>query len=76
MDKFVGGKPNYLKMKTDSDFAAASELISSDFKDIGNAMKKLANHAVKLGGLGFGTSFLKWVACFAAMLVLSSSFTS
>lgn len=70
MEKFVGGKTNYLKMKTDSDFAASSELISSDFKDIGNAMKKLANHAVKLGGLGFGTSFLKWVACFAAIYLL------
>ena len=70
MGKIVGGKKTFLKMKTDSDFAAASELISSDFNEIGLAMKKLANHAVKLGGLGFGTSFLKWVACFAAIYLL------
>ncbi|KAL0356761.1 UNVERIFIED_CONTAM: cold-regulated plasma membrane protein 2 [Sesamum calycinum] len=55
-------------MKTDN--AAASELISSDLKDVGNAVKKLANHAVKLGGLGFGTSFLKWVAAVAAIYLL------
>ncbi|KAK6159424.1 hypothetical protein DH2020_006738 [Rehmannia glutinosa] len=52
-------------MKTDSE--AASELIGSDLKEVGHAVKKLANHAIKLGGLGFGTSFLKWVASFAAM---------
>jgi len=70
MERIVGGKPSYLKMRTDSDAGAASELIGSDLKDVGAAMKKLANHAVKLGGLGFGTSFLKWVACFAAIYLL------
>ncbi|KAH6789315.1 cold-regulated 413-plasma membrane 2 [Perilla frutescens var. frutescens] len=70
MDKIVGGKKTYLKMKTDSEFSAATELIGSDFNEIGLAMKKLANHAIKLGGLGFGTSFLKWVACFAAIYLL------
>ncbi|KAG8368294.1 hypothetical protein BUALT_Bualt15G0030500 [Buddleja alternifolia] len=68
MDKMMGGKRNYLAMKTD--YTAANEMISSDLKDVGNAMKKLANHAVKLGGLGFGTSFLKWVASFAAIYLL------
>ncbi|KAL0365460.1 UNVERIFIED_CONTAM: cold-regulated plasma membrane protein 2 [Sesamum angustifolium] len=68
MDKVMGGKRSYLAMKTDN--AAASELISSDLKDVGNAVKKLANHAVKLGGLGFGTSFLKWVAAVAAIYLL------
>ncbi|KAI9181868.1 hypothetical protein LWI28_025509 [Acer negundo] len=34
------------------------------------AAKKLANHAIKLGGLGFGTSFLEWVASFAAIYLL------
>lgn len=56
---------NYLKMTTDSE--AANELITSDLKEVGHAMKNLANHAIKLGALGFGTSFLKWVASFAAM---------
>ncbi|KAL0384139.1 UNVERIFIED_CONTAM: cold-regulated plasma membrane protein 2 [Sesamum radiatum] len=68
MDKVMGGKRSYLAMKTD--YAAANELISSDLKDVGNAVKKLANHAVKLGGLGFGTSFLKWVAAVAAIYLL------
>ncbi|XP_022860978.1 cold-regulated 413 plasma membrane protein 2-like isoform X2 [Olea europaea var. sylvestris] len=65
MDKIVGKKRSYLAMKTDS--VAANELISSDLKEIGNAVKKLANHAVKLGSLGFGTIFLEWIASFAAM---------
>lgn len=69
MEKIMGGKRSYLAMKTDN--AAASELISSDLKEVGHAMKNLANHAIKLGGLGFGTSFLKWVAAVAAMLVFS-----
>ncbi|KAG6410742.1 hypothetical protein SASPL_128810 [Salvia splendens] len=66
----VGGKVGYLKMKTDSDLGAASELLTSDLNDVGTAMKKFANHAIQLGGLGFGTSFLKWVACFAAIYLL------
>lgn len=62
------GKTSYLAMKTDP---AASELIASDFKDLGNAAKKLANHAILLGGgLGFGTSFLKWLAFIAAVYLL------
>ncbi|KAL3538924.1 hypothetical protein ACH5RR_002290 [Cinchona calisaya] len=61
------GKIGYLAMKTDP---AASELIASDFKELGSAAKKLANHAIKLGGLGFGTSFLKWLAFVAAVYLL------
>lgn len=58
------GKTSYLAMKTDP---AASELIASDLKELGNAAKKLANHAIILGsGLGFGTSFFKWLAFIAA----------
>ncbi|CAA2944848.1 cold-regulated 413 plasma membrane 1-like [Olea europaea subsp. europaea] len=68
MDKIVGKKRSYLAMKTDS--VAANELISSDLKEIGNAVKKLANHAVKLGSLGFGTIFLEWIASFAAIYLL------
>lgn len=53
-------------METDS--AVTSDLIDSDLKELGMAAKKLANHAIMLGGgLGFGTSFLSWVASFAAM---------
>lgn len=55
-------------MMTESD---AADLISNDFKELGAAAKKLAGHAVRLGSLGFGTSFLKWVASFAAMYVIS-----
>lgn len=55
---------NYIAMKTDN---MASEVLGSDFKELGEAAKKLANHAIKLGGLGFGTSFLAWIASFAAM---------
>ncbi|KAJ4963381.1 hypothetical protein NE237_023320 [Protea cynaroides] len=61
------GKMGYLVMKTDP---TTNELINSDLKEIGNAAKKLAVHAVELGGLGFGTTFLKWVASFAAIYLL------
>ncbi|XP_051134260.1 cold-regulated 413 plasma membrane protein 2-like [Andrographis paniculata] len=64
----IGGKTNFLAMKTDD--SAVGDLLSSDMKDIGNAVKKLADHAIKLGGLGFGTSFLKWVAAVAAIYLL------
>ncbi|KAL6270238.1 cold-regulated 413 plasma membrane protein 1 [Prunus yedoensis var. nudiflora] len=60
-------KQSYLKMMTESD---ANELIHSDLKDLATAAKKLANHAIHLGSLGFGTSFLKWVASFAAIYLL------
>lgn len=57
-------KQSYLKMMTESD---ANELIHSDLNDLATAAKKLANHAIHLGSLGLGTSFLKWVAAVAAM---------
>ncbi|ONH91362.1 hypothetical protein PRUPE_8G109700 [Prunus persica] len=60
-------KQSYLKMMTESD---ANELIHSDLKDVATAAKKLANHAINLGSVGFGTSFLKWVAAFAAIYLL------
>lgn len=63
------GKKSYLAMRTGE---VTSDLISSDMKELALAAKKLANHSVvamKLGGLGFGTSFLEWVASFAAMYV-------
>lgn len=61
-------KKSYLAMKTEA--AVASDLIDSDLKEIGIAAKKLANHAIMLGGLGFGTSFLQWIASFAAIYLL------
>lgn len=57
---------SYLKMRTDS---VASDLINADFKDLAEAAKKLATHAIHLGSLGFGTTFLQWVASIAAMYV-------
>ncbi|KAA8536144.1 hypothetical protein F0562_028622 [Nyssa sinensis] len=60
------GKNSYMAMKTE----LTTGLITSDLKDLGNAAKKLASHAIKLGGLGFGTSFLQWVAAFAAIYLL------
>ncbi|KAL5788495.1 hypothetical protein ACOSP7_005444 [Xanthoceras sorbifolium] len=47
-----------------------SALISSDMEELVLAAKKLANHAIKLGGLGFGSTFLEWVASFAAIYLL------
>lgn len=58
------GKNSLIRMKTDE---GAGELLSSDVKDLVYAAKKLATHAIKLGSLGFGTSFLEWLAAFAAM---------
>ncbi|KAK4840594.1 hypothetical protein QYF36_013247 [Acer negundo] len=55
-------------MKTDDQVTA--NLIDSDINDLKVAAKNLINHATKLGGLGFGTSFLKWVASFAAIYLL------
>ena len=58
------GRMDYLALKTDP---ATADLIGSDINELKIAAKRLINHATKLGGLGFGTSFLKWVASFAAM---------
>ncbi|KAI9165503.1 hypothetical protein LWI28_015247 [Acer negundo] len=62
------GRMDYLAMKTDDQVTA--NLIDSDINDLKVAAKNLINHATKLGGLGFGTSFLKWVASFAAIYLL------
>lgn len=64
------GRWDYLAMKTDDH--VTKELLNSDFNELKFAAKRLINDATKLGGLGFGTSFLKWVASFAAMWVFSS----
>ncbi|KAH7520096.1 hypothetical protein FEM48_Zijuj08G0107800 [Ziziphus jujuba var. spinosa] len=59
------GRMEFLAMRTDP---ATADLINSDINELKVAAKRLFNDASKLGGLGFGTSFLKWVASFAAML--------
>jgi hypothetical protein len=66
------GFTSYLAMKTDPAGAAASQaLIDTDLRELGVAARKLANHAFVLGGgLGFGTSFLKWLAFVAAVYLL------
>ncbi|KAE8008448.1 hypothetical protein FH972_004959 [Carpinus fangiana] len=61
------GKKSYIRMKTDQD---TNQLISSDLKELGNAAKKLATHVGNLTSLGFGTTFLEWVASFAAIYLL------
>ncbi|ONM09772.1 Cold-regulated 413 plasma membrane protein 2 [Zea mays] len=66
------GFASYLAMKTGpegGDAAAAQQaLIDADLRELGVAARKLANHAFVLGGgLGFGTSFLKWLAFLAAV---------
>ncbi|XP_050124471.1 cold-regulated 413 plasma membrane protein 2 [Malus sylvestris] len=58
----------YLALKSDD--PKTSELIDSDIKELKIAAKRLISDATKLGGLGFGTSFLKWVAFFAAIYLL------
>lgn len=59
------GRVDYLAMKTDP--IAATELLNSDINELKIAAKRFIRDATKLGGLGFGTTFLKWVASFAAM---------
>ncbi|GAV90450.1 WCOR413 domain-containing protein, partial [Cephalotus follicularis] len=60
------GNYGNLKMMTDE----TSDLISSDLKEQTKTAKKLANHAMKLASLSFGTSFLEWFASFAAIYLL------
>uniref|UniRef100_A0A0E0D7F0 CASP-like protein n=1 Tax=Oryza meridionalis TaxID=40149 RepID=A0A0E0D7F0_9ORYZ len=67
------GFMSYLAMKTDAagGEAAQAALIDADLQELGVAARKLANHALVLGGgLGFGTTFLKWLAFFAAVYLL------
>lgn len=62
------GKMGFLAMKTDQ---LRNDMINSDLREIGIAARKLADHAFLLGGgLGFGTSFLAFLACAAAIYLL------
>ncbi|KAL4348269.1 hypothetical protein GQ457_17G001760 [Hibiscus cannabinus] len=47
-----------------------THLMSSDFKELVFAAKKLANHAIVLGSSGFGVSVFEWIASFAAIYLL------
>ncbi|KAK9113206.1 hypothetical protein Scep_020725 [Stephania cephalantha] len=64
------GRGEYIAMATEDEQRWRKDLLKSDLKEFGVAAKRLANDAVKLGGLAFGTSFLKWVASFAAIYLL------
>ncbi|KQK13011.1 cold-regulated 413 plasma membrane protein 1 [Brachypodium distachyon] len=70
----MGKMPSFLEMKTGAASGAseaAQALIESDLRELGVAARKLANHAVVLGGgLGFGSSLLKWLAFIAAVYLL------
>ncbi|WOG93149.1 hypothetical protein DCAR_0312430 [Daucus carota subsp. sativus] len=58
---------NFLAMKTDH---VSQDIINSDMNELKMAATNLIADATRLGGLGFGTSFLKWVATFAAIYLL------
>ncbi|KAK3412480.1 hypothetical protein EUGRSUZ_I01231 [Eucalyptus grandis] len=61
------GKSGHLAMRTDR---VASDSIASDLKEMGDAAKKLANHAIEMVSSGLGTTILEWVASFAAIYLL------
>ncbi|AES89055.2 cold acclimation protein WCOR413 [Medicago truncatula] len=49
----------------------AVQIMNSDFKDLSEAASKLANHAIKLAGVGgFGASFFGFFAAVAAIYLL------
>uniref|UniRef100_A0A1D1YFC3 (3R)-hydroxymyristoyl-[acyl-carrier-protein] dehydratase n=1 Tax=Anthurium amnicola TaxID=1678845 RepID=A0A1D1YFC3_9ARAE len=63
-------KTGYLAMKTD-DASSTQRLIESDLRELRTAAANLARDAVKLtSSLGFGTSFLKFLASAAAIYLL------
>ncbi|CAL1380436.1 unnamed protein product [Linum trigynum] len=64
------GRPEFLRLRTEDVASPTAGLIQSDIDELKVAAKKLVKDAAKLGGLGFGTSFLKWVASFAAIYLL------
>ncbi|KAF8012453.1 hypothetical protein BT93_I0576 [Corymbia citriodora subsp. variegata] len=62
------GRMDYLAMRTDS--AVEDDLLSSDIHELRVAAKRLFDHATRLGGVHFGTTFLKWTASCAAIYLL------
>ena len=59
------GRVDFLAMKTDR--VAATELMNSDINELQIAAKRLIRDATRLGGVGVGTTVLKWLASCAAM---------
>ncbi|MED6197888.1 hypothetical protein PIB30_061106 [Stylosanthes scabra] len=49
---------------------AAAQLLSSDLNELSLAAHKLAHHALKLGGIGFGASLFGLIAAIAAIYLL------
>ncbi|MFS7947768.1 putative cold-regulated 413 protein [Helianthus anomalus] len=61
-------RSDYLTWTTDD---VTTELMNADMSELKLVAKALFDHAcTKLGGLGFGTSFLSWVASFSAIYLL------
>nr|XP_043615451.1 cold-regulated 413 plasma membrane protein 2-like [Erigeron canadensis]XP_043615452.1 cold-regulated 413 plasma membrane protein 2-like [Erigeron canadensis] len=62
-------RSDFLTLKADE---VTTELINADLNEVKVALQKLFDHGLitQLGGLGFGTSFLSWVACFSAIYLL------
>ncbi|KAE9620420.1 hypothetical protein Lal_00019122 [Lupinus albus] len=48
----------------------ATQLINSDLRELSVAANKVAQHAIKLGGLGSGVSFFGLIAAIAAIYLL------
>lgn len=71
--KAMGKTKSFLAMRTDYEDEAI-QLINSDLRDLARAAANLANHAVRLGGLGFGTAFFQWLASISAMYEPSNYF--
>ncbi|XP_028763989.1 cold-regulated 413 plasma membrane protein 2-like [Neltuma alba] len=61
------GRMEHMALKADP---ATANLIDSDVSELKLAVKKLISDATRLGGLRFGTSFLRWLASFAAIYLL------
>ncbi|KAL5715077.1 hypothetical protein ACHQM5_016955 [Ranunculus cassubicifolius] len=61
------GRTEYIAMRTDQNNYAE---INSDLKQMKEAAKSFANHAIKLGASGFVTSFLQYLAAIAAIYLL------
>ncbi|KAL8239612.1 hypothetical protein R6Q59_016179 [Mikania micrantha] len=61
-------RSNFLTWNTDD---VTSELMNADINELKLVAKTLFDHATsRLGGLGFATSFLSWVASFSAIYLL------
>ncbi|KAL7602937.1 cold-regulated 413 plasma membrane protein 2 [Lactuca sativa] len=60
-------RSDILTLKADE---VTSEILNADITELKLAVETLFDHVSKLGGLGFGTSLLSWVASLAAMYLL------